>query len=199
MLYGEKFGRWQIIDEDIIDGKIKCRCECGTVRYCSIKNLKRGLSKSCGCIQKEKLIQRNKSHEMSKSILYRRWASMIRRCKSNHHRYGGRGITVCEEWKTFEPFMEWALKNGFSEELELDRKDNDGNYEPSNCRWVTKKENARNRINNHLITINGKTKTVKEWSEETGIAYRTLLTRINKGLQGEELIKPVDKRFSKTK
>lgn len=193
------YGRWQVIEEQEIEGKIKCKCECGTVRYCSVKNLRRGLSKSCGCISREKTIERNTSHNMTKTILYRRWASMIRRCESNHYRYGGRGITVCEEWKTFEPFREWALKHGFSEELEIDRKDNNGRYEPSNCRWVTKTVNSRNKVSNRKIEINGETKTASEWAEAHNIPYKTFMSRLARGWEGKKLLHPVETKFSKLK
>ena len=86
---------------------------------------------------------------------------------------------MCDEWLSFEPFKKWALSNGYQENLTIDRIDNDGNYEPFNCRWATAKEQGNNRRTNHLLTHNGETHTIKEWSEITGIKYCTLVGRIN--------------------
>jgi hypothetical protein len=96
-----------------------------------------------------------------------------------YHRYGGRGITVCDEWQTFEPFCKWAMSNGYDDCLTLDRINVNGNYEPSNCRWATPKEQANNRRTNHLLTHDGETHTIKEWAEILGINHRTLVGRIN--------------------
>jgi len=109
---------------------------------------------------------------------------MIQRCENpnthNYKDYGGRGITVCDEWHNPVVFIDWALANGWEEGLTLDRIDNDGNYEPSNCRWATRKEQQRNRRNNHLITFDGKTQTVVQWAEEVNISPQTLYSRISK-------------------
>lgn len=109
---------------------------------------------------------------------------MKTRCQNSkskeYDRYGGRGITVCEEWKNdFMSFYNWAIANGYQEGLTIDRKDNDGNYEPSNCRWITRKEQMNNCSRNHLITIDGETHTIKEWSEITGVPASRITARIN--------------------
>jgi hypothetical protein len=106
--------------------------------------------------------------------------------------YGGRGIKVCEEWmQSFSAFYEWAMNNGYADHLTIDRIDNDGDYTPDNCRWVDLKEQANNKRNNVTVTINGLTKTLAEWSEITGILYKTLHTRYSRGDRGERLIRGV--------
>jgi len=122
------------------------------------------------------------------------------RCNSpsnrNYSDYGARGITVCPEWSNVEEFCKWALASGYDENLTLDRKDNDGNYTPENCKWSTQKEQQNNRRNNHLITANGESHTIEEWSLITGIQYLTIWQRIFKaGWSPEKAITtPVKKR-----
>ena len=118
---------------------------------------------------------------------------MKARCYNPHngfyHRYGGRGITVCDEWKNnFSAFRKWAMCNGYSDGLTLDRIDFDGNYEPSNCRWATSKEQANNKCTNHYVMFNGEKKTLKQWSESTGLSYPTLLGRIKRGWSIEKML-----------
>lgn len=110
--------------------------------------------------------------------LYRIWLSMKNRCENSNRPkykdYGGRGISVCEEWHDAKTFCKWALENGYEEGLQIDRIDVNGNYEPSNCRWVTPKENSRNRRNTVYLTINGETKSVVEWCENTRLNFNTV-------------------------
>lgn len=127
------------------------------------------------------------------------WKGIKSRCfnknRKNFMDYGGRGITLCKEWREdFKAFYEWSIANGYSDELSLDRIDNDGDYEPSNCRWATPKEQSNNTRRNHLITAYGKTLTMKQWSEETGVSYNTMKTRLRKGKTGEDVVRPVNKR-----
>lgn len=122
-------------------------------------------------------------------------SNMIQRCtnpnNSFYNRYGGRGITVCPEWKTRKNFRSWAYSHGYSDDLEIDRINNDGNYEPSNCRWVSTKENCNNRSSCHYVTAFGQTKSMKQWSEELGISYNTLKKRvIDHNEDGEYLLRP---------
>ena len=131
------------------------------------------------------LIPFKKTHGLSRdkcgkhTPLYSRWANIKDRCfnekSKDFSRYGGRGIVVCEEWRgSFQAFYEWAMNNGYKEGLQLDRKDNDGPYSPENCRWATPKENSNNRRDNFKIEVNGQRKTVKEWSDTTGIPIQTI-------------------------
>ena len=120
------------------------------------------------------------------------WHGMLRRCNDPRHKgyhlYGGRGITVCEEWKDYVAFARWSLKNGYADNLSIDRINNDGNYEPSNCRWITPKEQLYNKRTSRFATINGVTKTITEWSEEYGQDPNTIFTRIGKGMALEEAL-----------
>ena len=121
---------------------------------------------------------------MSQTRLYRIWSNMKTRCENpnrkDYKRYGQRGVKVCEEWSDFLTFYEWAINNGYKDGLTLDRIDANSNYEPSNCRWATAKEQGNNRTNNHLITYNGETKTIAQWAEERNINHDTLYSRINR-------------------
>lgn len=145
----------------------------------------------------------------SNSRLYNIWLHIKARCykhsDEHFHWYGGRGITMCEEWKNdFKAFYDWAMSHGYSDELTIDRIDNDGNYEPSNCRWVTRKEQSNNRRSNIPITIEDVTHNIQEWSELTGIKYHTIYYRIKNGKTGLDILKGGDltwlvKRTLKTK
>lgn len=128
----------------------------------------------------------NYKHGLRKTRLFSIWTNMLTRCNNTKsycfHRYGGRGITVCEEWiNDFKSFYDWSISNGYTDDLSIDRIDNDGNYEPSNCRWVNNKKQASNRSSNHLITINGETKTITQWSEIYKINRCTINSRIVSG------------------
>ncbi|OMD92743.1 hypothetical protein BSK67_18445 [Paenibacillus odorifer] len=190
-LAGRKINNWTVVER--VEGRNSggawwfCKCECGTTREVLGTNIIRGRSKSCGCI--------NKTHLMNRSRLFYTYYAMKKRCKdTSSSRYGGRGITYCEEWESFIPFMNWALANGYNDELQIDRIDYDGNYEPSNCRWVTSKENNNNRCNNVPIEINGVKKNLSTWAEEYGLSVQTVWRRYNKlGKTGMDLIKPVKK------
>jgi hypothetical protein len=201
-LSGQKFGRWYVLGRAPNKGNCtmwRCRCECGNIRVVEGYSLKSGLSKSCGCLHNELLIERCTKHgcakQNAKERIYQIWASMKKRCynpKSQYYYlYGGRGITVCDEWlgeHGAENFVEWALSSGYREDLTLDRKDNNGNYEPSNCRWATQKEQANNKRNNHYIIHNGEKHTIKEWSEIKGLTYSALFHRISRGWNIEEAL-----------
>lgn len=152
-LIGKKFGRLTVIEK--VAGKTKkysywkCLCDCGDEKVVEKSSLTSGNTKSCGCYRKEVTARLKYRHGLRNTSLFERWHSMINRCKnpgcSGYKNYGGRGIFVCEEWKRFENFYEWSMNNGYSHELQIDRINNDGNYEPSNCRWVTRSENCKNR------------------------------------------------------
>ena len=134
----------------------------------------------------------------SNTVLYRRWTNMKVRCnnvKHTHYKsYGGRGICVCTEWMdSYQSFAEWAINNGYSKELTLDRINNDGNYEPSNCRWVTITRQANNKSTNVLVTIGDKTQSIADWCRELNLNYGTVKHRISrdKMTHFEALTKPI--------
>ena len=185
-LTGKRFGNLVVIEQTALrasNGSVKwrCKCDCGKEKITAAKNLTSGKVKSCGYLNYE---TKNAKHGLSDTRLYSVWNAMMSRCYNNNSKsykcYGGRGIAVCDEWHDPKTFVEWSIKNGFKEGLTIDRKDNNGNYEPSNCRWVTRKAQMNNYSRNHLLTYNGKTQTVKQWADEKGIKYTTLLMRINK-------------------
>lgn len=155
-LTGQRFGRLTVIEraENSFDGHSRWMCICDCNRYCIVdsRNLKRGTTKSCGCMSRELLTERNTKHGGCKTDrkLYYVWKMMKERCFSNRNKkyddYGGRGIRVCNEWlHDFAAFRDWALSHGYRDGLTIDRINNDGNYEPSNCRWITRAEQNRNR------------------------------------------------------
>lgn len=142
----------------------------------------------------------NLKHGMRNSRIYNIWRSMRQRCNNpnckNFHNYGGKGITVCDEWKnSFEAFCEWAMKSGYEEGLTIDRIETDGNYEPGNCRWTSQKVQQNNRSNNRKICVNGTCHTLGEWSEITGLKISTIWARLQSGWSDEDAItKPVTNR-----
>ena len=143
----------------------------------------------------------NYRHGLCESKLYYILAVMKNRCLNPkaqyYHRYGGRGIRVCDEWmKDFQSFYDWAMANGYREGLSIDRIDNDGNYCPENCRWTTTMKQANNRSTNHLISHDGKTNTIAEWSRITGIPHGVISSRINRyGWEcGKALTTPVKQK-----
>lgn len=195
-LTGQKFGLLTVIERAGKDdwGKItwRCRCQCGNERIAPGNALKIGRVRSCGC--------KRELHGMTGERLYNEWRDMKRRCYNPHSPifkdYGGRGITVCAEWaNSFEAFRDWALANGYRDDLTLDREDNDGPYCPENCRWATKKEQGNNKRSNHMLTYRGTTQTVAQWADETGISYATLQKRLKYGWSVERtLTTPTRKR-----
>lgn len=123
-------------------------------------------------------------HGASKTRLYSIWTAMKRRCMNpncaDFQNYGGRGIGICNDWiNSYEEFSDWAYKNGYSNALTIDRIDVNGNYEPMNCRWVSKPFQSNNRRSNKLLTYNGKTQNLKKWAEDTGISRNTISSRLN--------------------
>lgn len=162
-----------------------CRCSCGETRTVTSSSLTSGRQKSCGCLRKERIIAASTTHGYAgadRPRAYGIWTDMLKRCRNKHHKYyhlyGGRGIKVCERWCKFENFL--ADMGEVPDGLTLDRyPNNNGNYEPGNCRWATAIEQANNKNNNHYITINGTTKTLAEWSVHTGINKGTISSRIN--------------------
>lgn len=164
---------------------VVCRCDCGTVRVLCCAAW--GKTVSCGCFRREVTANLKLTHGKRRHPLHQVWSSMKRRCGNpnarDFYRYGGRGISVCQEWSdSFDEFYNWAIRAGYKQGLELDREDNDGNYEPGNCRWVTHRTNTRNSTTATQITAFGETKAIYEWANDPRcqVKYGTLVCRLNK-------------------
>lgn len=183
-LTGKKFNRLLVLEYAYSKNKSsywKCLCDCGNEKIIRSDLLKGGIIKSCSCQQYEST---GIKHGMHKTKLYHVWAVMKNRCQSpnnsQYHNYGGVGVMVCEEWQTFVPFHEWATNNGYSEGLSIDRIDVYGNYEPSNCRWITMSEQQNNKRNTIWLTYEGETKNVAQWAAYLGVTFDKLYYRLKK-------------------
>lgn len=200
-LKGQEFGRLIVLQraENDKQGNAQwlCQCVCGNKKVVRGRALRTGRTKSCGCLlsesSKERMTRLSTKHGMASTKLYRVYLSMRERCEkpscSEYYRYGGRGIRVCDEWKNDRnSFFEWALKNGYKEGLQIDREDNDGDYEPSNCRWVTQIENCNNTSRNVFIEHNGEIHTLSEWSRILKINRSTIYSRHRAGKTPAEIL-----------
>lgn len=207
-LTGKKFGRLTVLDlSEKKSGRKSywvCECECGNKKLVRSDSLKRGQVKSCGCLKDEqnKINLVRTTHgdtpRGSHKRLYETWQGMKQRTYNHNNksyaRYGGRGISVCAEWReSYTNFRDWAIANGYSDDLTIERIDVNGNYCPENCRWATSKEQCNNRRTNVLIEWNGKTQNIEQWSEETGIPYKVLHDRYKRyGIKPPGLFEPVN-------
>ena len=197
-LSGQKFGRLTVKDFSHVSGGSaiwNCRCNCGNTTKARAANLKKSHTKSCGCLQ----IENSTTHGYSAHPLYPIWSAMIARCENpKNHRYnsyGGRGISVCPEWRG-TPAVFFEHMGVRPEGLTLDRIDNDGDYELKNCRWATAEQQQRNSRHTRRLTHNGESFCITEWAEKTGIPRDTLYARLNLGWSIEKtLTQPV--RFQK--
>lgn len=193
-LVGKNFNRLTVIKrvENNRFGQTQwlCECECGKKIIVKGYHLKNGNTRSCGCLQRETIGNISRKHGGAHNRLYIIWRNMKQRCNDikncSYKNYGERGMRVCEEWLDFENFRDWALENGYDfyakrGECTLDRIDNNGNYCPENCQWVSMKEQGLNRRNNHNITINGKTHCIAEWARIFGIKREIIKDRILSG------------------
>lgn len=172
-------------------------CFCGNSFITLGSSIRQKRAKSCGCSHKKAAKEmglNNKTHGATKSRLYLSWKSMKARCFNENHKsyknYGARGITICNSWSSsFENFEKWAVENGYKPNLTLDRIDVNGNYEPSNCKWATRKEQGRNKTNNFLIEFNGEILTLSEVAERTGKSRHVIKYKIknNKSIKEADL------------
>ena len=163
-----------------------CRCVCGNSCTVQSKRLSNGSTRSCGCLAKETRSSIRTTHAWSKTRLYTIWKGMKARCynknDNNYKRYGERGIEVCNDWKfSFEQFRDWSLENGYKDNLSIDRIDNNGNYDPANCRWTNRETQSSNTRRNSVHTYNNKTQTLKQWAIEYDLNYNMLYGRIMNG------------------
>ena len=205
---GERFGRLTIVEEK--EPKLYkprtyariflCKCDCGNMVVASYTNLKAGNVRSCGCLKKDcNTGIFGKESQDERLRLHMIWKSMRNRCSAKngkHFRnYGSRGISVCDEWTNFSNFYQWAISNGYHSTLSIDRIDGTKGYSPDNCRWATAKEQANNIRTNVIITYNGESHTIPEWSQITNIPSYVIRNRRNYGWNVERtLTTPVIKK-----
>lgn len=185
-LVGQRFSMLLVVDRAETDGVDRhsrwiCQCDCGNTTAVRSNYLLSGHTTSCGCYKATK----KRKHGQSKTRLYTIYYKILSRCydvnNDQYKDYGGRGICVCEDWRNdFQSFFDWATANGYSDDLTIDRVNVNGDYTPNNCRWATRKTQANNTRRNALYTYNGKTKTIAEWSAETGVNYNTLRARLRR-------------------
>lgn len=189
----QKFTRLTVLgmaSENTATGKTRCNCICDCGNFVAVisSNLVNGNTRSCGCLKIEITSKAKTTHGKSKTLGYYTWGTMIARCTNpknyKYPMYGGRGITVCESW--LESFANFSVDMGDKPAGKtLDRIDVNGNYEPSNCRWASPKEQANNTRRNRVLTLNGESLTLTQWSERLGVSPSTLHQRIAE--RGEEV------------
>ena len=195
---GEKFGRLTVVSDVFYkrsqfksrmrnDAFVVVQCECGTKKEIALKRLKSKKVMSCGCLIKEKIIEASTTHGLVHHPLYGKWCAMKDRCNRPANKkyalYGGRGIKVCDEWQhDFKAFYDWSISHGWEKGLEIDRIDTDGNYCPSNCRYVSHKFNTNNKRNNHTVEYNGEKMSLTQSIEKSGcgLKYSIVFERIHK-------------------
>lgn len=192
-LTGKRFGRLVVL-ERVENNKRQqaqwlCKCDCGNTKVICAASLKKGSTRSCGCL----IHEINSTHSLRKTRLYNIWRGIKIRCFNQNSRayknYGGNGITMYNEWKdNFKSFYDWSMSNGYTDELSIDRIDNNKGYFPDNCRFVDKIVQANNKRNNRLLTYNGETHTVAEWGRILNISRSTLFSRLNMGWTVERML-----------
>lgn len=204
-LTGQRFGRLEVIGFSHFNkhhqAMWRCRCDCGNETIVVSGNLRTGKTQSCDCLRRERCAASNRKnlkmippkHGKTNTRLYRIWGAMRSRCynpnTANYHNYGGRGITVCEEWrKDFQSFYTWSMEHGYKSDLSIDRIDNEQGYGPDNCKWSSRKEQANNTRQNHVLNYNGEAHTTAEWSDITGISRTVIVNRLRRGWDVEKAL-----------
>lgn len=188
-LTGRRFGRLVVVNKQGHKGRCVawlCKCDCGAEVIVRGHSLHKGKTQSCGCIHRDQIIERNKSHGLSNKRLYNIWGLMVQRCYNSNNTcyrlYGGKGITICNEWRQdFKTFYDWALSHGYKPNLTIDRIDNNKGYYPENCRWITMKEQSNNRSTNRYLELNGEKHTISQWSEILGVGKGCIESRLRRG------------------
>lgn len=202
----EKYGRLSILFE--VEGvkfkcgktvrRFKCKCNCGSVVVVGLSNLRSGHAKSCGCLVQDNNIKLRRTHGMRNTNIYDRWSGMKSRClnknDSSYHKYGARGITICDRWLKFENFY---VDMGESGGLQLERIDNELGYSPSNCKWATAKEQANNRRNSRYLVYNGQTRTISEWADILNTDRGLLKERLKRGWSVEDAFQIPVRKYTK--
>lgn len=192
-LTGEKFGRLTVLyrtkDHYYPNGRhdvqYLCKCDCGNEVVVLGIHLRSGHTLSCGCLRSDKTRNKMTKHGKTDTRIHCIWKNMKARCLNQNRKdyklYGGRGITICDSWNSFENFYNWAISNGYKENLTLDRIDVNKGYSPDNCRWATQKEQCNNTRKNINVFMDGEQHTLKEWAEIKGLKYGSVSSRVNRG------------------
>lgn len=196
-LTGQRFGKLTVTGIAVdIPGKKKkwnCRCDCGNECIVSGSNLRSGHTTECLRCGYEATRAYNTTHGKTGTKIYAIWRGMLNRCENPKAKsfpdYGGRGIKVCPEWHDGGTFIKWAENSGYAEGLEIDRIDNNGDYEPDNCRWIERLLNSNNKRNNKLIEHNGETKTLAEWARVYNVSYKNLSRCLLVGYSLDDAVK----------
>lgn len=189
-LTGQRFGRLAVISYVPSTGWL-CQCDCGSeTRVCGT-NLRRGHTRSCGCLKLETVRRPRKAggHATKNSITYKAWRAMRHRClvptSINYKDYGGRGIQICERWSDFTSFLA-DMGERPSRKHTIERRDGNGHYEPDNCHWATYTEQANNKRTNRIVEWQGRSQTVAQWAKELGLSSGTIQSRLNKGMAADD-------------
>ena len=205
-MIGNQYGRLTILGLDHIKsdphGKrdyVKCQCSCGAMAVVDYDKIKSGHTRSCGCLARRPgnnaPIER---HGKSKTPLYSVWNAMLDRCMNRkmkfYDRYGGRGISVCDEWMSYTTFEKWAFENGYERGLEIDRIDNDGDYTPDNCRWVTHAINLQNTHRRRTLIVNGQEISLAQLAKDMGERYNDVYNLVDRGRNGDEIVAIIQRR-----
>lgn len=189
-LLNQKFGQLTVVQKLKMNNHREmewlCVCDCGREHISTSNRLTRGQTTCCKECMKNKISISNTKHSCKPEALWCCYQNMKTRCYNKkyslYHRYGGRGISVCEEWyNSFVSFRDWAFNSGWEEGLSLDRIDNNGNYCPENCKWSTVQEQSNNRHTNRILTANGVSDTMANWSRKLNIPYYVIQYRLEKG------------------
>ena len=203
---GRRFGRLNTLASDfsLPDGTgrryrvVVCQCDCGTVKVMQVRRLKNGTARSCGCLHREQVAKQLTDlwtrHGYARHPLYYViWKGIVQRCTNPHNKsypdYGGRGIGICKEWREDGgTFVRWALQNGWAPGLDIDRIDNDGDYSPGNCRFVTRRQSNQNTRANVEVSAWGERKCVREWARDSRcmVKVSALRSRLKRGYSPEE-------------
>jgi hypothetical protein len=215
-IIGEKYNKLLVVEEVEQKGNnrmFKCLCDCGNTTIVAMNNMRSGKIVSCGCNKREKTILRSTTHNQRHTHLYEVWKSMKQRCYNPklkaYKNWGARGIEVCEEWRNnFQAFYDWSYDNGYTIDnhkkgekikLTIDRINVNGNYEPTNCRWVERSVQSRNRRVNKIISYKNEEHCLVEWCEILNISYRTTMGRLRRGWSIEKTFTtPTNKIFDGT-
>lgn len=190
---GKRYGRLTVLSraDNTKHGLARwvCRCDCGNTVTVIGNHLRRGDTLSCGCFHNE---GNHRTHGKSHSRVYGIWRNMLSRCENENgtgfEHYGGRGISVCEEWRNFDSFYKWANESGYSDSLTIDRIDVNKGYYPDNCRWIPFDKQGLNKTNSVILSVNGISKTVSEWANELHACATTMYHRKKRGWSDDRII-----------